>query len=94
MNNDDFEWDEEKAAANAAKHAVNFETARRVFSDPFGVELFDDRADYGEDRYNVIGIVDGRVLVVTFTPRGDLIRIISARGAEPHERRLYHEEND
>jgi uncharacterized DUF497 family protein len=38
-----------------------------------------------------IGLVDDRMLFVTYTMRGDVVRIISARGAEPHEKRKYHE---
>jgi uncharacterized DUF497 family protein len=40
---------------------------------------------------NAIGLVEGRMLFVSYTMRGDVIRIISARGAEPHEKRRYHE---
>ena len=67
--------------------------ARDVFKDPFAVEWLDDREDYGEDRYVIIGMVKNHLLFVAYTLRGEAIRIISARGAEPHERRQYHEEN-
>ena len=88
-----FEWDPDKAAQNEADHAVSFETAQDVFDDPFALEWLDDREDYGEDRYIVLGMVDDRLLYVVYTMRNDRIRIISARGAEPHERRRYHEED-
>jgi uncharacterized DUF497 family protein len=88
-----FEWDAAKAARNEADHGVTFDVATLVFADPFALEWRDDREDYGEDRYVVLGMVDGRVLYVAYTMRGDAIRIISARGAEPNERRRYHEEN-
>lgn len=55
MNDDHFEWDDAKAALNYASHGVTFETAKRVFRDPFAIERLDDREDYGEDRYNIIG---------------------------------------
>jgi len=90
---DAFEWDETKAAANDADHGVSFETAKRVFADPFAIERLDDREDYGEDRFIILGMVDDRLLFVAYTLRGDKIRIISARGAEPYEKRQYHEEN-
>jgi uncharacterized DUF497 family protein len=93
MNEDDFEWDEAKAAQNYADHGVSFEVARRVFEDPFATERLDDRQDYGEDRYSILGMVDGRILYVAYTLRNGTIRIISARGAEPDERRRYHEDN-
>jgi uncharacterized DUF497 family protein len=63
-----------------------------VFKDPLAIESLDDREDYGEDRFVIIGMVDGRLLFVAYTLRGETIRIISARGAEPHEQRQYHEE--
>jgi uncharacterized DUF497 family protein len=50
MVDDDFEWDDDKATANARKHGVTFEEARGVFRDPLAIELIDDRAAYGEDR--------------------------------------------
>ncbi|MGB7037108.1 MAG: BrnT family toxin [Xanthobacteraceae bacterium] len=93
MNDDPFEWDEAKAAQNYADHGVTFAAAKAVFNDPFAIERLDDREDYGEDRYVIIGTVDGRVLFVVYTLRNGIIRIISARSAEPHERRRYHEDN-
>ena len=88
-----FEWDDRKAAANHARHGIAFETARKVFKDPFGVDEPDDRANYGEDRFTFIGMADGRLLFVAYTMRDSRIRIISARGAEPYEHRLYHEKS-
>jgi uncharacterized DUF497 family protein len=93
MASDDFEWDEAKAGANYAKHRISFETAIRVFDDAFAIERLDDRKDYGEDRYSILGMVDGRLLYVAYTMREGIVRIISARGAEPYERRQYHEDN-
>jgi uncharacterized DUF497 family protein len=93
MRDDKFEWDDDKAAANFAKHKVSFSAARQAFADVFAIEREDDTEHYDEPRFNLLGMVDGRVLFVAFTMRGDIIRIISAREAEPYERRLYHEEN-
>lgn len=94
MNDDVFEWDTSKAASNYAKHGVRFEAARGVFKDPFAIEQLDDRANYGEDRFILLGMESGgRLLVVVYTMRGDRIRIISARGAEPYEQREYHEQD-
>jgi uncharacterized protein len=93
MMNDDFEWDQAKASANLAKHGVSFEQARQAFNDPFAIDFIDDREDYGEDRLILFGMVENRLLVVAHTLRGDKVRIISAREAEPSERRKYHEEN-
>jgi uncharacterized DUF497 family protein len=86
----DFEWDSAKERANRKKHGVDFRTAAKVFLDPYVIE-FDDRDATGEPRFSAIGLVDGRMLFVVYTMRDDVVRIISARGAEPHEKRKYHE---
>ena len=93
MQDDEFEWDEDKAAANLRGHGIPFELARLVFADVFAVEREDFRENYGEDRYTITGTVGGRLLTVAYTFRENRIRIISARPAEPFERRLYHESN-
>jgi uncharacterized DUF497 family protein len=57
----------------------------------------DDREDYGEERWNRIGLVEGRLIVVTYTQHIDedngdeILRVISARPAERRERKRYHE---
>lgn len=93
MINEEFEWDDAKAESNIEKHGVSFEEACGVFRDPFAIELLDDRDDYGEDRYILIGMAAPGVLVVVYTVRDERNRIISARRAEPNERRFYHEQN-
>lgn len=93
MKDDFFEWDDDKAVENYANHGVSFETARDVFKDAFALDWLDERARYGEDRYAIIGMVESRLLFVAYMMRGSSIRIISARGAEPYEKRKYHEEN-
>jgi uncharacterized DUF497 family protein len=93
MEDDDFEWDDAKATQNFASHGVSFEAARLAFDDPFAVAREDRRHDYGEDRYFLLGMVQDRLLAVAYAQRGARIRIISARLAEPQERRRYHEEN-
>ena len=93
MQDYDFEWDDEKAARNLARHGVDFEAARLAFDDPFAVVREDRRRDYGEDRYILLGMVENHLLAVVHTQRDARIRIISARLAEPRERRRYHEEN-
>ena len=88
----EFEWDsaKEKEQANRKKHGVDFRMAAKAFLDPHVIE-FDDIGATGELRFNAIGLVERRMLFVTYTMRGDVVRIISARGAGPHEKRQYHE---
>ena len=93
MSIEGYEWDDDKAAANIIKHGVSFEAACDIFRDPFAIELLDDRFDYGEERCAILGMAGGRLLFVAYTMRGESIRIISARGAEPFEQRWYYEEN-
>ena len=86
----EFDWDPDKAEINLRKHKVRFETATKVFLDPWRIE--DEQQDDDDGiRFNVLGIVEQNVLHVTYTVRGDVYRIISARPAERHERRRYHE---
>jgi uncharacterized DUF497 family protein len=93
MDDGDFQWDDAKAASNYAKHQVTFAAACDIFKDPFALEWEDESQDEGEQRYAILGMVEGRVMFVAYTMRGDTIRIISARLAEPFERRKYHDEN-
>jgi uncharacterized protein len=89
-----FEWDPAKAQSNLKKHHVSFEIATRVFTDPFAV-VGQDRIENGEHRWQTLGIVDGYLLLlVAHTVRDDeddaeVIRIISARRADPKERKRY-----
>ena len=69
MQDDDFEWDDAKARRNYVKHGVTFDTARMAFADPFMVEILDEREDYGEDRFLLIGMVQGELLSVTLNER-------------------------
>jgi uncharacterized DUF497 family protein len=89
VRDDRFEWDDAKARANLEKHEVSFEVARRVFYDTAGIDEIDDRGGYGEDRFIGIGMVDGRLLTVTYTERDGRIRIISARKATRREQDDY-----
>ena len=93
MQDDEFEWGDAKDASNLEKHGVSFEKARRVFRDPLAIEFYDDRQDYDEERYILVGMTGSHVLVVVYTEREACYRIISARNAEPNERRYYYEEN-
>ena len=77
MKDDAFQWDNAKAAANSTKHGVTFEAARDVFKDPFAIEQLDDRQNYGEDRWTILGMAQDRLLLVAYTMRKDRIRIIS-----------------
>jgi uncharacterized DUF497 family protein len=92
-----FEWDPDKAASNFRKHGVSFQTAARVFTDPYALVEQDRIVDH-EERWQTLGVVEGvLMLMVAHTVREqgkvEVIRIISARLANRRERRRYEEEN-
>ena len=73
-----FEWDINKETENVAKHAVDFETACRVFQDERRIVMDDVKHSDIEPRYSIIGLVDEKILTVRFTMRGTTVRIIGA----------------
>jgi uncharacterized DUF497 family protein len=93
MQDDEFEWDDDKAYLNRAIHEVSFEEARLVFSDIHAVELGEDRRGYDEQRFRIIGRSGPSLLVVIYSERGGRTRIISARRAERAERNNWIREN-
>jgi uncharacterized protein len=87
-----FEWDDQKAASNHVKHGVPFEEAVTVFGDPLAISFEDPDHSKNESRYLNFGMSAGqRLLVVSYTDRGDAIRLLSARPATRKERRIYEE---
>jgi len=75
----EFEWNEAKAEANSRAHGVSFDLAKTVFKDAFAIERLDDRENYGEERFVIIGMAEGHVLLfIAYTEREARIRIISA----------------
>jgi uncharacterized DUF497 family protein len=87
-----FEWDDNKAVANHAKHGVSFEEAATVFGDPLSLTIPDPAHSQVEDRFVIMGRSHQRkLLVVVHTERGDNIRVISARCASHRERKAYEE---
>jgi uncharacterized protein len=88
-----FVWNEEKNRRNRAKHHVSFETARMVFDDPRALSVM-DRIVGEEQRWQTMGLVGGAVILLVAHTHveengEELVRIISARKATPHERKRY-----
>ena len=86
-----FEWDESKNNANLLKHGIAFADVTLLFEEgaPLLVD-YDDREEYGEDRWIGIGALQHHVVVIVFTEPGPkTLRIISARRANRHERTKY-----
>jgi uncharacterized DUF497 family protein len=90
-----YTWNREKNEINKQKHKISFETASNVFDDPFHYEVYDERNSVDEERYKVTGAVTGLVngifVTVSVTYRDNLIRIFSAREADPMTIRSYYE---
>ena len=89
-----FDWNEQKAASNLAKHKVSFTEAASVFYDVQAVTYPDGEHSLGEPRFLTFGLSDKqRVLVVSHVETGGGIRIISARRLTREERKVYEEGN-
>lgn len=87
-----FTWDPAKALANARKHGVSFDEAATVFGDPLARVHDDPDHSAEEQREIIIGhSTFGRLLLVSFTERGEFVRIISARRPDAEERQKYEE---
>ncbi|MEB3123455.1 MAG: BrnT family toxin [Snowella sp.] len=87
-----FEWDQQKAGSNFVKHGIPFEEAQTVFDDPLYVDFYDPDHSETENRYIIIGVSSiGNILLVSYTERRDIIRIISARQVTKQEFKAYQE---
>lgn len=86
----DFEWDKTKDSSNQKKHGISFAEASEVFNDDLSSCVPDPDHSYREERYLLFGVSSkGTYLVVSFTERGEAIRIISARRMTRQERKAY-----
>jgi len=85
------EWDDNKNQTNIKKHGISFVTAALVFADEDRIEYYDKLHSIDEDRYIVLGCVQG-ILYVVYTMREEVVRLISARMATPTERKIYYGE--
>ena len=84
----EFQWDENKAQSNVHKHGIAFEEAAEVFFDPF--HQIGNASTDGEQRDFILGYsLSQRILLVVYVEQYEQTRIISARRATRHERKLY-----
>ena len=88
-----FEWDEDKNILNKENHGFYFEEILAVFNDPFFLEAYDrDNSTLDELRWKGIASFDRRIyFFISYTERDNRTRILSARLAEPLERKRYDE---
>ena len=86
-----IEFASDKDAANQAKHQVSLSFGAQVLADTNRLDVLDVRFDYAEERFVSYGMVDKRIWVCVFTPRGDTYRVISVRKANDRETQRYHD---
>ena len=88
-----FEWDDVKEQKNIKKHGISFSLAKKVFNDPNRIEIYDESHSVDEDRYITIGEINGTymLVMVVYTDRDEVIRIISARLATKAEKEEYYD---
>ncbi len=81
-------WDEPKRLLNLKDHKLDFADCEAVFDGPV-ITQEDDRIAYGEMRINLLGLLAGRVVHMTYTERGGDVHVISLRKATKHETRFF-----
>jgi uncharacterized DUF497 family protein len=86
-----FEWDEKKRLTNIKKHGIDFVDVPEIFEGDI-VTVIDDRFEYVETRYQTLGLLKSRIIMVVHTESETVIRIISARKANKHEEKVYFSE--
>ena len=86
-----FDYDPVNSARNRAKHGIDFEQAKRLWSGK--VVTVPSLGEYGEVRYVALGVIDGKHWTAVFTRRGERIRIISVRRSRKKEVEVYGEED-
>ncbi|PHR12104.1 MAG: hypothetical protein COA41_19730 [Sphingopyxis sp.] len=85
----DFEFDPAKDAINRAKHHLPLAFGQRIFDDPFHTVTETIRIDDEEQRFKLIGKVDGKLFTAIHVWRGDIVRFISVRRSNSSEQRDY-----
>jgi len=79
-----IEFDSTKRDKTLTERGLDFACAGEVFAGVTAT-FADTRLDYGEPRWNTVGLLHGRMVVVTWTQRGEVRRIISMRKANERE---------
>ncbi|MEY3787752.1 MAG: hypothetical protein RLZ75_1959 [Pseudomonadota bacterium] len=88
-----FEWDDAKNKINIQKHGIDFQDVSDIFNTPLlEWEQVNALADYGEIRFNAIGLMQSYEVFAVYTERenGTIIRFISVRQANKNERETYY----
>ena len=89
----ELSYDPEKRAKTLAERGLDFDDAVEVFAGP-AIDLLDDRKDYGETRWVTYGLLNGRMIALVWTTRGEFRHIISMRKANEREKKAYRQDLD
>jgi len=81
-------YDPAKRERTLRERGLDFELAENVFAG-LTIDIPDLRRDYGERRINSVGHLNGRMVIVCWTPRGETRHIISMRKANDREKARY-----
>lgn len=83
-------FDPAKRTSTKTERGLDFADAAEVFA---GRELTveDTRRDYGERRFQTVGFLAGRMVMVVWTPRGEARHVISMRKCNDREKERYQE---
>lgn len=86
----DIEYDSTKDAINCDKHGVSLAFGIKVFDDPAYLVIPSIRPVDGEDRYKVVGLVNGKLWTAAHVYRGEtVVRFLSVRRSNAGEQRTY-----
>lgn len=83
-------YDEQKRNDTLLRRGLDFAHANAVFAGAY-LTVLDDREDYGEDRYQTLGLLNETVVMVVWTPRDNTRRVFSMRRCNDEERKLYYD---
>jgi uncharacterized DUF497 family protein len=83
-----FEWSEQKRLENLDKHGIDFLDAKEIWQGEV-LEVPSAQQEHSEQRHIAYGVLEGRIIAVVFTWRGEARRLISARRARRYERQDY-----
>ena len=86
-----IEYDNNKRQETLNERGLDFKQCKRVFNGPH-IDIPDTRIEYGEDRIITFGFLDGREVVIVWTPRGIKRRIISMRKANEREQQAFYKQ--
>jgi len=83
-----IEFDTEKRERTLAESGLDFVRSGEVFLSDC-ITIPDERQEYGEPRLSTVGFLDGRMVVLVWTPRGAVRRVISMRKANEREQERF-----